>query len=55
MFRDASSLLRGAGFDHYEVSSYARPGHRCAHNQAHTGGTSLVILWLRNFVIFVTL
>jgi putative oxygen-independent coproporphyrinogen III oxidase len=24
--------LAGAGFDRYEVSAYARPGHRCRHN-----------------------
>ncbi|CAG0949952.1 Heme chaperone HemW [Burkholderiales bacterium] len=24
--------LERAGFDHYEVSAYARPGHRCMHN-----------------------
>lgn len=35
MFREASTLLRGAGFEHYEVSSYARPGHRSRHNGAY--------------------
>lgn len=24
--------LVGAGFEHYEISAYARPGHRCRHN-----------------------
>jgi len=24
--------MAAAGFDHYEVSAYARPGHRCRHN-----------------------
>lgn len=32
MFREASMLLAGADFEHYEVSSYARPGHRSRHN-----------------------
>jgi len=25
-------MLAEAGFDHYEVSAYARPGRQCAHN-----------------------
>ncbi len=28
-------LLRNAGFDHYEVSNFARQGHRCRHNEAY--------------------
>ncbi len=30
MYRRASSVLRGAGFEHYEISNYAKPGHRCS-------------------------
>ena len=35
MYREGSRSLRHAGFEHYEVSNYARPGHRSAHNQAY--------------------
>jgi oxygen-independent coproporphyrinogen-3 oxidase len=35
MFRDASARLAKAGFEHYEVSSYALPGKRCSHNQVY--------------------
>ena len=35
MFRDASETLRAAGYEHYEVSSYAKPGARCKHNQVY--------------------
>ncbi|MBV8423952.1 MAG: radical SAM family heme chaperone HemW [Candidatus Eremiobacteraeota bacterium] len=32
-YRAAIELLGDAGFEHYEVSNFARPGHRCRHNQ----------------------
>ncbi|CAL8464114.1 g3649 [Coccomyxa elongata] len=38
MYRTASSVLRGAGYEHYEVSNYARPGHRCKHNEVYWRG-----------------
>ena len=32
MQRTVEDLLAGAGFEHYETSAFARPGHRCRHN-----------------------
>ena len=28
MYRAASSMLTQAGYEHYEISNYAKPGHR---------------------------
>jgi oxygen-independent coproporphyrinogen-3 oxidase len=34
-FMLADEVLTRAGFDHYEVSNFARPGHRARHNSAY--------------------
>jgi len=35
MYETAISKLTGAGFEHYEVSNFARPGYRSRHNQVY--------------------
>ena len=37
-FHLADDLLTAAGFDHYETSNYARPGHHSTHNQGYWQG-----------------
>ncbi|MBX3413031.1 MAG: radical SAM family heme chaperone HemW [Pirellulales bacterium] len=40
MYARAIDRLTAAGFEHYEVSNFARAGHRCRHNEIYwTGGS----------------
>ncbi|WP_051039020.1 radical SAM family heme chaperone HemW [Chamaesiphon minutus] len=32
MYRTAQQILSGAGYAHYEISNYAKPGYQCRHN-----------------------
>jgi oxygen-independent coproporphyrinogen-3 oxidase len=37
-FTSAMDLLGGAGFEHYEISNYAKPGHQSRHNRSYWAG-----------------
>ncbi len=42
LFEVAMSTLENAGFSHYEISNYSRPGRECRHNLAYWLGADFV-------------
>ncbi len=40
MYAAAIDTLTSAGFEHYEISNFARPGNRCRHNEVYWAGES---------------
>lgn len=38
MYESTMTCLTRSGFNHYEISSFAQPGHRCRHNQSYWNG-----------------
>ena len=40
MYRTATERLPEAGLEHYEISNFARAGHRCCHNETYWRGDS---------------
>lgn len=35
MYRSAQQTLTKAGYEHYEISNYAKPGYQCQHNRVY--------------------
>lgn len=35
MYREACNVMEAAGYDHYEISNWAKTGYRCLHNEKY--------------------
>jgi len=42
MYEAAIGMLEEAGFEHYEISNFAKPGYRCVHNLAYWNDASYI-------------
>jgi putative oxygen-independent coproporphyrinogen III oxidase len=45
MYELAQQILTSAGYEHYEISNYALPGHQCRHNRVYWENRPLLWFW----------
>ena len=42
MYQTLAGRLTSAGYEHYEISNFAKPGHRSRHNSSYWNGTPYI-------------